>query len=183
MGLSDSGLLKARRQNYAPQYHNVVGLSRFFPIYGGHKAPTKGGVEDCQARHSEEASAASDLFGWHSPSPPLPPTPWSRRPPAVGSRPSITVAKPPNLIEVQTVKAVRFRRFGRAAAELETVFGGLELDREGLEHDAATGEKSPKTVTGKLSDAPAARAAPDPPPSQTWVKTQTSICLKPPGKV
>ncbi len=95
MGLSDSGHPQARRQNYAPQYHNVVGSSRFSPIYWGHKAPAKGVVENCRARQSKEASAAIDLFGGHSPSPPLPPTPWSRRPQAVGSSPSITVAKPP----------------------------------------------------------------------------------------
>ncbi len=72
MGLSDSGHLQAQRQNYAPQYHNVVGLSRCFPIYWGHRAPAKMVVENCPARQSKEASAASDLFGRHSPSPPIP---------------------------------------------------------------------------------------------------------------
>ncbi len=62
MGLSDTGHLQARRQNYAPQYHYVVGLSRCFPIYWGHKAPAKLVVENCQARQSKEASAASDHF-------------------------------------------------------------------------------------------------------------------------
>ena len=62
MGLSDSGHLQAQRQNYAPQYHNVVGLSRCFPIYWGHRAPAKLVVENCPARQSKEASAASDLF-------------------------------------------------------------------------------------------------------------------------
>ncbi len=72
MGLSDSGHLQAQRQVYAPQYHYVVGLSRCFPIYWGHRAPAKLVVENCQARQSKEASAASDLFGWHLPSPPIP---------------------------------------------------------------------------------------------------------------
>ncbi len=99
MGLSDSGHLQAQRENYAPQYHNVVGLSRIFPIYWGHKAPAKVVVENCQARQSKEASAASDLFGRHSPSPPLPP----RRP-----RRSSPQAPPP----VQPVQ----RRFVFSAA-------------------------------------------------------------------
>ena len=62
MGLSDSEHPQAQYQNYAPQYHNVVGVSPFSAIYWGHKVPASVVVENYQARQSKEASAASDLF-------------------------------------------------------------------------------------------------------------------------
>ena len=122
-------------------------MSRFFPIYGGHKAPAKRGVENCQARHSKEASAASDLFGWHSPSPPL-----YRRPLGVaGHKPSAPAPGEPLQSPIQPDRSAIGQLSGRD--DIVPLENAYDRDRGDARHQM-------------LGRHPISRPIPLPPPGQ-----------------